>query len=91
MRLLSICLSLLIIISIGCKDEDPIPGSVFTGTIPPAGTPSWLIPSNEVFDGGPGKDGIPSVDNPSFVPVSEVRFWIGTRLSMTNWPTPLLL
>ncbi len=28
--------------------------------------PGWLIPLDEVFDGGPGKDGIPSIDNPSF-------------------------
>ena len=26
----------------------------------------WSIPSDEVFDGGPGKDGIPSVDDPKF-------------------------
>lgn len=27
----------------------------------------WSIPINEVFDGGPGRDGIPSVDAPRFV------------------------
>ena len=27
----------------------------------------WLIPFREVIDGGPGKDGIPSIDNPIFV------------------------
>ncbi len=31
----------------------------------------WLISSSEVFDGGPGKDGIPSVDSPKFDSVSE--------------------
>ncbi len=75
MRLLILFLGFSIAIFVGCKDEDPIPGSVITGTLPPAGTPSWLIPSNEVFDGGPGKDGIPSVDDPSFISVSEVTFW----------------
>ena len=34
----------------------------------------WLIPENDVFDGGPGKDGIPSIDNPQFSLVSEVDF-----------------
>lgn len=29
----------------------------------------WLIPRGEVRDGGPGKDGIPSVDDPKFVAV----------------------
>ena len=34
----------------------------------------WLIPSDRVFDGGPGQDGIPSVDNPEFSSVSEINF-----------------
>lgn len=34
----------------------------------------WLIPSEEVFDGGPGKDGIPSIDNPQFSSVSGIQF-----------------
>ncbi|MEM6697053.1 MAG: DUF3179 domain-containing protein [Bacteroidota bacterium] len=35
---------------------------------------SWLIPQNEIRDGGPGKDGIPSIDNPAFINVSDVDF-----------------
>lgn len=31
----------------------------------------WLIPINEVRDGGPGKDGIPSIDNPKFNSVTN--------------------
>ncbi len=31
------------------------------------GNSDWLIPIDEVRDGGPGKDGIPSIDNPIFV------------------------
>ncbi len=34
----------------------------------------WNIPSNEVFDGGPGKDGIPSVDDPQFTSATEISF-----------------
>ena len=34
----------------------------------------WLIPANEVRDGGPGKDGIPSIDNPQFISVEDVNF-----------------
>lgn len=34
----------------------------------------WLIPVNEVYDGGPGKDGIPSIDNPKFISSEEVNF-----------------
>ncbi|NOR27236.1 MAG: DUF3179 domain-containing protein [Lutibacter sp.] len=34
----------------------------------------WLIPVNEVKDGGPGKDGIPSIDAPKFVNVDNATF-----------------
>lgn len=35
---------------------------------------SWLIPINEIRDGGPGKDGIPSIDSPNFTNVNDVDF-----------------
>lgn len=31
----------------------------------------WLIPVGEVIDGGPGRDGIPAIDNPIFVPLDQ--------------------
>ena len=34
----------------------------------------WLIPSDEVLDGGPGKDGIPSVDNPVFDIATDITY-----------------
>jgi hypothetical protein len=34
----------------------------------------WLIPSNQVFDGGPGKDGIPALTNPNFINVQEASY-----------------
>ena len=34
----------------------------------------WLIPSAEVRDGGPGKDGIPALINQQFIKVSA-RYW----------------
>ncbi|MEE9161331.1 MAG: DUF3179 domain-containing (seleno)protein, partial [Candidatus Neomarinimicrobiota bacterium] len=37
-------------------------------------SPGWLIPENEVFDGGPGKDGIPALSNPPLVTNGEVTF-----------------
>ncbi len=36
----------------------------------------WLIPSGQVFDGGPGKDGIPAIDNPKFISVNEVPSYL---------------
>lgn len=35
---------------------------------------TWLIPPDEVQDGGPGKDGIPSVDSPEFIDVEDVTY-----------------
>ncbi len=32
----------------------------------------WLLPKDEVKDGGPGKDGIPSIDDPIFTDVSGI-------------------
>ncbi len=63
------CLFFLIILLgglISCsKDSDDLRNS---------GNSDWLIPAGEVFDGGPGKDGIPSVDNPKFEAAAESSF-----------------
>jgi len=34
----------------------------------------WLINSGEIVDGGPGIDGIPSIENPRFTVASDVNF-----------------
>ncbi|RMG29624.1 MAG: DUF3179 domain-containing protein [Bacteroidetes bacterium] len=57
---LSISVLLLLALTAGCK-KDQIKGE-------------WLIPEAEVFDGGPGKDGIPAINSPSFVQAGEVNF-----------------
>jgi hypothetical protein len=36
----------------------------------------YLINPNKIVDGGPPKDGIPSIDNPKFVSVQEADEWI---------------
>ncbi|MCC5942846.1 MAG: DUF3179 domain-containing protein [Balneolaceae bacterium] len=37
------------------------------------------IDLNELIDGGPGKDGIPSIDNPKFVSQNEASGWLRDR------------
>ncbi len=37
------------------------------------------VPLGEILSGGPPKDGIPSIDQPSFVSVDEADGWIGDR------------
>jgi len=36
-------------------------------------TIEWLVPFAEVVDGGPGKDGIPALSNPIFIPIGQSR------------------
>jgi len=33
---------------------------------------TWLVPEDEVVDGGPGKDGIPAIDEPAFESASTI-------------------
>lgn len=58
----------------GCDDK--VVNNVNTGNSGGEGNSNneWLIPVNEVFDGGPGKDGIPSIDDPQFVEANSVDF-----------------
>ncbi|MGD9899530.1 MAG: DUF3179 domain-containing protein [Calditrichaceae bacterium] len=37
-------------------------------------TGDWLIPSGEVFDGGPGKDGIPALTTPPVVALDQISY-----------------
>ena len=68
-----------------------------------AGCPSessgeWLIPEDQVYEGGPGKDGIPALENPEFISVSEVDFLsdddlvIGVKMGddIRSYPHPIL-
>lgn len=58
----------------------------------------WLIPIDQVFDGGPGKDGIPSVDSPGFIEIDEVDFMDSSDLiiaikvgeEVKGYPHPIL-
>lgn len=34
----------------------------------------WLVAEHEVLDGGPGKDGIPPIENPKFSVVTDINF-----------------
>jgi hypothetical protein len=34
------------------------------------------VPFDEIFSGGPGKDGIPAIDDPNFESIEEAREWV---------------
>ena len=58
----------------------------------------WLIPREEIKDGGPGKDGIPSVDSPQLVTASSISYLadddlvIGVKIGnvVRAYPHPIL-
>lgn len=53
-------------ICFACSEDQDELGSQSSG--------EWSIPFDQVFDGGPGKDGIPSVDAPELIAASEATF-----------------
>ena len=48
----------------GCEEESGGKGGIFSGS---GNAESWSIPVDEVFDGGPGKDGIPALTEPAYI------------------------
>jgi hypothetical protein len=78
MKTTSILLVAAIFALASCSDDD-MTGSTGNPGMPGEGDGNtddngWLIPFAEVRDGGPGKDGIPAIDNPRFISVSQVDF-----------------
>ncbi|KAA3617712.1 MAG: DUF3179 domain-containing protein [Calditrichaeota bacterium] len=57
-------ITLIIFVILSCSEE-PLT-NVVNG--------DWLIPKREVHDGGPGKDGIPSIDNPKMISLENTDF-----------------
>ena len=45
-----------------------------SNTPAPKSTP-WLIPETDIADGGPGKDGIPALDAPTYLSIGEASFY----------------
>lgn len=78
-HLMKISLFFILLITIACSKEE-IQGVPTTTGGGPVALAEWLIPENEVRDGGPGKDGIPSISNPNFSKVAEIDFLASTDL-----------
>jgi len=60
-------ISLLFALLVGCSGGGNAGGTADSGT-----DDRWLIPAGNVVDGGPGKDGIPALQQPSFEPATAV-------------------
>lgn len=58
----------IVLLLISCNSMDNQSGStIFGSRSTPVYSQDWLVPINEVIDGGPGKDGIPALVNPELV------------------------
>lgn len=66
-------LILLFICSFSCSSDDGN-GNINNGSSDGDASAKWSIPLDEVFDGGPGKDGIPALVNPAFSPTASIDF-----------------
>lgn len=56
---------------VSCSDDNESTINNPTGGENVVDPNKWNVPQNEVLDGGPGKDGIPSVDDPQFSKQSD--------------------
>ncbi|MDH3650134.1 MAG: DUF3179 domain-containing protein, partial [Saprospiraceae bacterium] len=63
-------LSMGLIMSCSDDNADALPSGSSGGN----SSSDWILNQGEVFDGGPGKDGIPSVDNPNFLTTDQIDF-----------------
>ncbi len=77
MKTISIILLVSFVALSACTDEEitnpdgtPVPPGVDDNN----NQSSWLIPQNEVRDGGPGKDGIPAITGPDFASQGKVSY-----------------
>ena len=68
-----ITIIIVLFLFIGCDTVEST-NSQGTGSKDNPDPNGWLIPSDEVFDGGPGKDGIPALTEPNFISVSSVSY-----------------
>ncbi len=57
--------TLMIFVLTGCDDSSTDSADV---------SGAWLIPKDQIFDGGPGKDGIPALINPQFSTASSTSY-----------------
>jgi len=71
-KILFVWMALLLMSLWGCDDvAGPGIGGTPSGNNNNNNSNDWLIPISEVFDGGPGKDGIPALTDPAVVPASD--------------------
>lgn len=77
MKTLHIYLISAIISLSSCSEDSP---GIDGGSGNNQNNSDWLIPRNEVRDGGPGKDGIPALTTPELIPAEQATWLTGNEL-----------
>jgi hypothetical protein len=84
-KLLPLFAIVFFLIMLSCNKDSSFPDG--NGSTAPiggggSGSPSseWSIPRDRVVDGGPGKDGIPALTDPTFISVNQVNFLLDNDL-----------
>ena len=72
MKVFNILLFGIIMSTSSCDQENTGPRAPAAGSY---GSGGWSIPYEQVYDGGPGKDGIPALSNPDMV-LAEEATWL---------------
>jgi hypothetical protein len=62
------------VLFLSCSDKKN--DYTYTGTPTGETYTIWDIPLEEVFDGGPGKDGIPALESPNFVSIADAESYM---------------
>ncbi len=70
-KILTIVFSMLLIISCSSSDASADQNNQLPSGGEPNNSNEWLYPIAEIRDGGPGKDGIPSIDAPNFTTADQ--------------------
>ncbi len=72
-----IAIPIVLLIAISCDMSD---SGMERDRFRPAPQGEWLLPISEIVDGGPGKDGIPSIDRPDFAPAGDITYVPDSRM-----------
>ena len=67
-----------IILVYGCEGNIQNPSGNTGGGV--GSSADWLIPQGKVLDGGPGKDGIPALDNPETSGINDINYLLDDDL-----------
>jgi hypothetical protein len=71
-KIILVTITLIFAFFFACSSDNPSGPSASSSSNGASG--DWEIPTGQIYDGGPGKDGIPALSSPQFLPLSSASF-----------------